>query len=328
LSEPELNELTNVQNSVNSLIRLIPVQTKKILSLPIPRYNLNTTPLSMHQIKLVALLSLCLLYQTTIAQTISPQIKSAEAFYHARQCKKAAKQYFDAFAADTAAQTSANLLNAAKACAQGRYPDSAFKYLNTIVNRRDPQLYTTILYEPAFLELHFNKRWDALTAIINRQRRAYKSAVSRELIQMHQERQAAERKKYLVAYQLGRNSKVYDLLRDSVRDLDSTNYQKLKSIINTYGWLDANAIGGDGVRSFLYLFAKLSLPIQKRYFPLTAAAFKTGGIDAQNFALIADRIALFDTGHQIYGTQSIPNTIVNKDSVNIRRMEIRLKGLE
>ena len=282
----------------------------------------------MHQIKLLALLFLCLLYQTTTAQTPSAAIKSAEAFYHARQYKKAAKQYFDTFAADTATQTSANLLNAAKASALGSYPDSAFKYLNNILNRRDQQLYTTILYEPAFLKLHYDKRWDALTAIIDRQRRAFKSAVARELIEMQHDRQAAERKKYLVAYQLGRNSKVYELLRDSVRDLDTINYQKLKSIINTYGWLDANAIGGDGVHSFLYLFQKLSLPIQKRYFPIIATAFKTGGIDAQNFALIADRIALYDTGHQIYGTQPIPNTILNKDSVNMRRVEIGLKGLE
>jgi hypothetical protein len=282
----------------------------------------------MHQIKLLALLTLSLLCQTTKAQTPPSQIKSAEAFYHARQYKKAAQQYFNAFAADTAAQTSVNLLNAAKACAQGSYPDSTFKYLRTITDRRDQQLYTTILYEPAFLKFHYDKRWDALTATIDRQRRAYKSAVARELIQMHQERQAAERKKYLVAYQLGRNSKVYELLRDSVRDLDTTNYQKLKSIINTYGWLDANAIGPEGVRSFLYLFAKLGLPIQKRYFPIIATAFKTGNLNAQNFALIADRIALYDTGHQIYGTQLIPNTILNKDSVNMRRVEIGLKGLE
>jgi hypothetical protein len=41
-----------------------------------------------------------------------------------------------------------------------------------------------------------------------------------------------------------------------------------------------------------------------------------------------DRIALYDTGHHVYGTQPIPNTIVNKDSVNMRRVEIGLKGLE
>ncbi|MFI5160660.1 MAG: DUF6624 domain-containing protein [Sphingobacteriales bacterium] len=279
----------------------------------------------MHLKKLVILFCLFQLYQTTLAQ--SPQIKSAEAFYNARQYKKAAQQYFDAFATDTTTQTSANLLNAAKAAAQGSYPDSAFKYLCTITDRRDQQFYTSIIYEPAFIKLREDKRWDALRAVIDRQRRAYKSAVARDLIQMQQERVAAERKKYLVAYQLGRNSKIYQLLRDSVRELDTTNYLKLRSIINTYGWLDANAVSGAGVRAFLYLYAKLGLPIQKRYFPIIATAFKTGGIDAQNFAVIADRIALFDTGHQIYGTQSIPNTILNKDSVNMRRMEIGLMGL-
>jgi hypothetical protein len=279
-----------------------------------------------HTKKLIALL--CLLCHIAAAQSTAPTIKRADSLYHFKQFKKASKKYSEAFARDSAARTGASLFNAAKACAQGGYPDSAFKYLRLIIERKDHDFFTSILYEPAFLKLHYDKRWDTLTAMIDRQRKAFKTAVARELIQMHHDRQAAERKKYLVAYQHGKNSTVYQMLSDSVRDLDTVNYQKLKSIINTYGWLDANAIGGDGVRSFLYLFAKLGLPIQKRYFPLIATAFKTGGIDAQNFALIADRIALYDTGHQIYGTQSIPNTIVNKDSVNMRRVEIGLKGLE
>ncbi|MFI5139626.1 MAG: DUF6624 domain-containing protein [Sphingobacteriales bacterium] len=185
--------------------------------------------------------------------------------------------------------------------------------------------------------MHADYRWTLLITTIDKQQNNANTIriVGDELIALRMNRIAQEEKKLNLIKQYGMNSKKAVVFKDSVNKIDSVNCYKWKSIINTYGWLGYNAIGDEGVQSEIYLYQKANIAFRKRHFPIIAEAFKSGDLDAYNYAVIADRISLYDTGQQIYGTQfrqiNLSSTylfpVENKDSVNRRRQLIGLEPI-
>lgn len=183
--------------------------------------------------------------------------------------------------------------------------------------------------------MHADNRWLLLMTTIDKQQNnanVYR-VVGKEFVALRMDRLALEEKKLNRIKQYGIHSKKAVIFIDSVNKIDSVNCYKWKSIINTYGWLGYNAIGGEGVQSEIYLYQNTNIAFRKLHFPVIAEAFKNGDLDAYDYAVIADRISLYDTGQQIYGTQvrqvNLSSIylfpVENKDSVNLRR---HLIGLE
>ena len=124
----------------------------------------------------------------------------------------------------------------------------------------------------------------------------------------------------------------FNIFRDSVANVDTINFYKWRSIINTYSWPTLKALGNAGMSALIYLYQHTNILSQKIYFPLLTEAFKRGDVKGPDYAGIADKIALFDTGRQIYGTQVKQNTsdllpVANKDSLNIRRNVVGLEPI-
>lgn len=290
-------------------------------------------PVVKFYLRVIAGCYLCLISYQLKAQTnnaVPRNIKSADSLYLLKLYKNASTFYFKAFKT-TSNQTTLNLFNAARACSRAHYRDSAYRFLYIIISRGDAKFYDNILYEPDFMKLHRDKRWAQLISEIETQSQMFKTPVAAELIAMRKHRIIMELKQSDILKQYNDNSTLVKAYRDSTTKLDSIDALKLKSIINTYGWPGPKNIGDDGLSALIYLFQKTNFSIQKRYFPLINEAFKRGEIDAGNYAIIADKISLFDTGKQIYGTQSSYHnnliTIEGKDSVNKRRAFIGLSPL-
>jgi len=280
---------------------------------------------------------LCLICYAANGQenkSINPQIKAADSLYNRRAFKASSKLYFSCFNQDVSSKTNSNLFAAAKACAKASYADSAYHFLFTIVKRRGNTFFDQITDGPDFKKLHNDKRWDLLLSMIYKQQNNSDKVVGDELTALRKDRIVLEEIKLTIAYQYGTGSKKFVRYQDSVNKVDSINCYKWKSIVNTYGWLGYDAIGKEGVQAETYLYQKGDIAFMKRNFPRIAEAFKSRDIDSYDYAVIVDRISLYDTGRQIYGTQIKTKQsaadlfpIENKDSVNIRRHLIGLNSL-
>jgi hypothetical protein len=258
-------------------------------------------------------------------------IREADSLYRRVRFKQSAERYFAAFGQSRSSHTSVNLFNAAKACARAHYADSAYKYLLIIAESKDNHFFDPIVNEPDFISLHFDARWRQVTAIIKKQQGIFNRPVSDELIALRKERLKLEEKRFFMIDQYGARSARVKKFQDTLDAVDTINIHKWKSIINTYGWPGVEEVGAEAELSLLFIYNKANMSAQKVFFPTIAEAFKHQEIDADSYAVIADRISLFDTGRQIYGTQVKADThellpVENKDSLSIRRRVIGLKG--
>jgi len=286
--------------------------------------------------KIILFSALCLIGCFASAQQNNSAItgiRAADSLYNHKLFKASSQRYFACFNQNISAKTNQNLFDAAKACTKANYPDSAYNFLFTLVKQNGSTFFDQIAYGHDFYKLHQDKRWGLLLLMIDRQQ--HNKLVADELIALRMDRLALEETKSTIARQYGTGSKKLKKLQDSINTVDSVNCRKWKSIMNTYGWLGYAAIGNAGVRAESYLYQKGNISFIKFHFPLIAEAFKSGDINGYDYAVIADRISLYDTGKQIYGTQFIQTNpsatglfpIENKDSVNIRRHLIGLDPL-
>lgn len=167
----------------------------------------------------------------------------------------------------------------------------------------------------------------------NNQLNTFNRLVADELVALCRSRKDADNRGQEILSGYTTRSQRFKIFLDSVARVDTLNFYRWRSIINTYSWPTVKSIGKDGMLALLYLYQHTNIVSQKVYFPLVAEAFKRGDVEGGIYAVIADKIALFDTGKQIYGTQVQQNTlhlfpVSNADSLNIRRSLVGLNPVE
>lgn len=136
----------------------------------------------------------------------------------------------------------------------------------------------------------------------------------------------------------GRYSAVVTALQRQFAADDSITLVKVLSIVNTWGWKGAAHYGEAGPWVLLITFMHAGFTTQKKYFAFLERATKQGLLPPYGFALIADQIALQETGYQIYGTQLKqtkgivkqyePLPIINPDELNNRRGALGLSSYD
>ncbi|HVW15697.1 MAG TPA: DUF6624 domain-containing protein [Mucilaginibacter sp.] len=285
--------------------------------------------------KLTTALFLLTFYGLAMAQVKEKdkaKLAIADSLFHHKFYRRSARQYFNLFKNDTASRSDLNLFKAAEACSKARLNDSAFQFLYELIHRGGQPGFDQILYDPDLKNLQKDKRWPLMLQKMEFFKGQFNSPVSAELIGMKEQCEALLKKQAETASNTGRNWILFRAYRDSLTWLDSLNRLKLRSIINTYSWPGPHQIGKNGSQALVYIFFRLDAPEQKRYYPLIVTAFRQGKIDAKNFAAISDKLSLSDTGKQIYGTQyngskAILYPVMNRDSLNLRRMAIGLTPL-
>lgn len=96
---------------------------------------------------------------------------------------------------------------------------------------------------------------------------------------------------------------------------DSVNLIKVRSMIDTYGWLGPDEIGDDGSATLFLVIQHADLKTQEKYLPVLRAAVQIGKAKARRLAMLEDRVALREGKKQIYGSQFFLNVITNKGYV-------------
>jgi hypothetical protein len=255
-------------------------------------------------------------------------LKQADALSTMKSYSAATDLYLKAFEESAACETNSYLLRAVKISLLAGKPDSTFKLLSIIINRKARPIYSFIASDPEFLWLRHDPRWARFNSALQK----YLPSVETELDSLRKERMGIEFKMQHIAKEYGINSKNYRTFKYTVINLDSVNSFKVESIIRTYGWPGVDQIEENGERSLLYLYQKLDFKDQKKFYPFISEGFKSGTIDAANFAVMTDKIAFRDKGAQIYGTQYGSDRhllpVENPDSVNFRRAAIGLPSMK
>jgi hypothetical protein len=158
-------------------------------------------------------------------------------------------------------------------------------------------------------------------------------ALRKELLQRVEQDQAIRNE--LIA--AGMKKPAPDILA-RMKTIDASNTNRMRAIVDTYGWPSPKLVGHDGVQAAFLLVQHAEHDFQKEMLPLVLKAFKDGAIPGQSYALLLDRVLVGDGKPQVYGTQAKPieewqgqepslQPIEDEANVDKRRTEVGLPPL-
>jgi hypothetical protein len=86
--------------------------------------------------------------------------------------------------------------------------------------------------------------------------------------------------------------------------IDAANVERMKAIVNQYGWPGPELVGHDGSEAAFLLVQHADLAFQQKMLPLVEKAYRSGGLTGQDYALLLDRVRVAEGKPQVYGTQA------------------------
>lgn len=283
--------------------------------------------------------SLVLLF---VAQTLFAQIpeqyfvhvKEADSLYKIKQYQAAANAYSKAFEANNWKGRPDDRYNAACTWAMAGNKDSAFFQLFRIALKSKYQNYEWIMKDTDLLSLYEDKRWKEVTDIILQNKTEAEKNLNKPLKAVLENIQETDQKYRKMA--TGINTPEQQELWQIINMQDSINTVIVCSIIDKYGWLGPDVVGGLGNGTLFLVIQHADIKVQEKYLPLMREAVKNKKASPADLALLEDRVALRNGKKQIYGSQvdcSKPEKcevlpIEDEANVNIRRAEVGLEPLE
>jgi hypothetical protein len=89
-----------------------------------------------------------------------------------------------------------------------------------------------------------------------------------------------------------------------MKAVDAANVERMKAIVDQYGWPAPELVGRDGSEAAFLLVQHADLPFQQKMLPLVEKAYRSGGLTGQDYALLLDRVRVGEGKPQVYGTQT------------------------
>jgi hypothetical protein len=112
---------------------------------------------------------------------------------------------------------------------------------------------------------------------------------------------------------------------DKIAANDYKNLEKVKVILDKYGWLGPDEIGVQGNTTLFLVIQHADIKTQEKYLPMMKDAAKKGKASAADLAYLTDRIEVRNGRPQVYGTQLSlqngrckPEPILDSANVNKR----------
>jgi uncharacterized protein DUF6624 len=117
--------------------------------------------------------------------------------------------------------------------------------------------------------------------------------------------------------------------------IDAANTERMKAIVNQYGWPGPELVGRDASEAAFLLVQHANLAFQEQMLPLVEKAYRNGGLSGQDYALLLDRVRVGEGKPQVYGTQvkewngqePVLRAIEDEANVDKRRAEVGLPTL-
>lgn len=128
------------------------------------------------------------------------------------------------------------------------------------------------------------------------------------------------------------NKTVSRSLINKMAKIDRINKIKIRSILNSYGWVERSKIGQKASSGIFYAVQHTDLVFIEKFFPMLKALAEAGEAKKTEFATMQDRILMWRGKRQIYGTQCTESLrldgklvvwpIEDPSNVNNRRKEM------
>jgi hypothetical protein len=280
----------------------------------------------------------------TIGQNIPQEyfdlVKKADSLYNAKDFRNSANKYSEAFKANGWKGFPNDRYNAACSWALTAVPDSAFFQLDRIATKSNYTNYEHITTDPDLNSLHNDNRWKPLLEKIKQNKDKAEANLNKPLVatldSIYVEDQSYRKQIDGIEKKYGWESKEMKDHWKIINKKDSINLIKVKSILEKYGWLGADVVGGKGNSTLFLVIQHSDQATQEKYLPMMREAVKNGKAQGSSLALLEDRVALGQGKRQIYGSQigRDPKTQIyyvspleDPENVDRRRAEVGLGPL-
>jgi hypothetical protein len=218
--------------------------------------------------------------------------KKADSLYHAKAYPEAARMYTAAFKENNWKGYLPELYNSARAWSHSGNLDSAFRKLDRMItygNIDDLKKYQSFPSELAFRPLKMDNRWQAL---LDKAKIRLSNPLIQQLDTIYRQDQKYRIMMDSVGKKHGFESKEAQHLWREMAAVDSINLIKVKTILNRYGWLGAQEVGQQANNTLFLVIQHADFASQVEYLPLMREALKQGKAEANQLALLEDRVAV------------------------------------
>ena len=248
-----------------------------------------------------------LTFGQNIPQEYFDLVKKADSLYKAKDFRNSANKYSDAFKANGWKGLPNDRYNAACTWALAAVPDSAFFQLDRIATKSNYTNYGHITTDPDLNSLHNDNRWKPLLEKIKQNKDKAEANLNKPLVaildSIYVEDQTYRKQIDGIEKKYGWESKEMKDHWKIINEKDSINLIKVKSILDKYGWLGADVVGGQGNSTLFLVIQHSDQATQEKYLPMMREAVKNGKAQGSSLALLEDRVALGQGKRQIYGSQ-------------------------
>ncbi|MET3126794.1 hypothetical protein ABID42_001896 [Arcicella rosea] len=282
----------------------------------------------------ILLLFVCSL---TYGQTYKSLIAEADKFYQSKDYKKAVDMFKAAFKIEQ--KSAGNIYNASCAASLLGDKNLAFEWLNSAL--RNGWVNVRHLKADSDLNsLHEDDRWNNLVIEmqkeLDKKEANYDKPLQAKLLAIYDDDQLIRQQFITAQKEFGYDSKKVDSLGTIMMLKDSINLMKVTEILDKYGWLGVDKIGGQANQTLFLVIQHSDLKTQQKYLPMMREAVKTNKASASSLALLEDRVALEEGKRQIYGSQigydedtekSFVLPLQDPENVDKRRMKVGLEPM-
>jgi len=267
-------------------------------------------------------------------------VTTADSLYRIQNYRESAIEYSKAFKTFGWKGYLVDRYNAACSWALANEVDSALFQLNIIAKKMNYKDYNDIVADPDLTSLHSDKRWNELLKQIKSNKEKAEVNLDKSLVatldSIFNDDQNGRQQLKEVESNYGVDSKELKAHWKMISEKDSINLIKVKTILDTRGWLGADVVGEQGNTTLFLVIQHSDIKTQERYLPMMRQAVKNGKAKGSSLALLEDRVALRQGRMQIYGsqinrdikTQSFyVSPLEDPDNVDKRRAEVGLQPL-
>jgi len=290
----------------------------------------------------ILLITILFFTQTAFGQEVlyDKFIREADSLYDAQDYKNAALTYSRAFEKLEWKGYQSDRYNAACSWALAGEADSAFFQLERIANKSTFSDLDHLTSDPDLNSLHSDDRWATLLEKVKFNKEKAEENLDKplaaQLDSIFESDQLYRIQIKEIEQKFGRESNEMNSHYRSMAETDSLNLIKVKSILDSRGWLGADIVGEKGNSCLFLVIQHADLSTQEKYLPMMREAVKSGNARASSLALLEDRVALRQGKKQIYGSQIgwnkdtklyFVSPLEDPDNVDKRRAEVGLQPL-
>ena len=234
-------------------------------------------------------------------------VDQADSLYQADAFRAAGEAYHAAFATLGGKGYINDRYNAACAWALAGVPDSAFLNLLRISRSGHYTDYDHLITDPDLRPLYDDPRWSEVTELVKASQEKAEANRNPVLIarldSVFQTDQGLRQDIDSVMQTYGRDSKEMQAHWARIAYYDSIHTLIVTDILDQYGWLGADVVGGKGSLTLFLVIQHAPLEVQQKYLPMMREAVEEGRARASSLALLEDRVALGQGERQVYGSQ-------------------------